>query len=89
MTLRIEAFLLGVVVTTTITAAVFFLKFWRKTRDQLFLAFAAAFFMEGCNRFAALFSETPNEREPWSYVVRMISFLLIVWAIIRKNYSGR
>ncbi len=43
----LEAFLLGVIATSSLTAGVFFLKFWRKTRDSLFLAFGLAFFVEG------------------------------------------
>jgi NhaP-type Na+/H+ and K+/H+ antiporter len=37
-----EGFLLGVIVASSLAAAAFFLKFWRKTRDRLFLGFAAA-----------------------------------------------
>ena len=46
----LEGFLLGVIVTASLTAGAFFLRFWRQTRDTLFLAFAAAFFIEGVNR---------------------------------------
>ncbi|HZD76632.1 MAG TPA: DUF5985 family protein, partial [Acidobacteriaceae bacterium] len=33
----IEGFLLGIIATSSLTAGVFFLKFWKKTRDSLFL----------------------------------------------------
>ena len=85
----IEGFLLGIIVTTSITAAAFFWKFWRQTRDTLFLAFAAAFFIEGVNRIAFLFIEAPNEGSPAIYVVRLIAFLLILSAIVRKNWGAR
>jgi hypothetical protein len=81
----IEGFLLGVIVTASLTAGVFFLKFWRRTRDPLFLAFAAAFIIEGFNRVGFLFVERPNEGNPIIYTVRLISYLLIVAAIIWKN----
>jgi hypothetical protein len=81
----IEGFLLGVIVTTSLTAGVFFLKFWRTTRDTLFLAFALAFIIEGLNRVGFLFVEQPNEGSPAIYIVRLLAFLMIVAAIVWKN----
>ena len=83
----IEGFLLGVIATSSIIAGIFFLKFWRKTGDSFFLAFAASFFIEGLNRCGVLLLEKPNEGNPWVYVVRLLSFLLILVAILRKNYG--
>lgn len=81
----IEPFLLGIIVTTSLLAAAYFFKFWRRTRDLLFLAFAAAFFIEGLNRMTFLYLERPNEGSPTIYTVRLIAFLLIAIAIIAKN----
>ena len=85
----IEGFYLGVIATASITAGIFFLKFWRKTGDSLFLAFAASFIIEGLNRSAVLFVEKPNEGSPWTYLVRLLSLLLILVAILRKNYGEK
>jgi uncharacterized membrane protein HdeD (DUF308 family) len=84
-----EGFLLGIIVTCSIVAAGFFWKFYRQTRDILFLAFAAAFFIEGINRISFLYVETPNEGSPAIYIVRLVAFLLILAAIIRKNWGAR
>jgi uncharacterized membrane protein HdeD (DUF308 family) len=84
----IEGFLLGIIVTSSLTAGVFFLKFWRRTRDVLFLAFGAAFLIEGLNRAAFLFVEHPNEGRPVIYVVRLIAYLLILGAILWKNRAA-
>lgn len=81
----IEGFLLGIIVTASLTAAGFFFKFWRQTRDPLFLAFSIAFFIEGVNRIGFLFVERPNEAGATIYAVRLIAFLLILSAIVRKN----
>jgi hypothetical protein len=81
----LEGFLLGVIVTASLTAALFFLKFWRATRDGLFLAFAIAFLIEGLNRTGVLLLEHPNEGSPIVYLVRLLAFLLIAAAILRKN----
>lgn len=85
----IEGFLLGVIATASVTAGLFFLKFWRTTRDSFFLAFAASFIVEGLNRSAVLLVEKPNEGSPWTYFVRLVSLLLILAAILRKNYSKK
>lgn len=85
----IDGFLLGVIATASITAGLFFLKFWRNTHDSFFLAFAASFFIEGLNRFAVLFVDNASEGSPWTYLVRLLSLLLILAAILRKNYGAK
>jgi hypothetical protein len=80
-----EGFLLGVIVASSLAAAAFFLKFWRKTRDRLFLGFAAAFCIEGLNRLAFLWLDQPNEGTPLVYTIRLFSYLLILGAIVNKN----
>jgi uncharacterized membrane protein HdeD (DUF308 family) len=80
-----EGFLLGIIVTASLASGVFFLKYWRRTRDSLFLAFGAAFIIEGINRTAFLLLDRPDEGSPAIYVVRLLAFLLILAAIVRKN----
>ena len=84
----IEAFLVGVIATASLAAGLFFLKFWKNTRDSFFLAFAASFMVEGLNRVAVLFLPHPNEGNPWIYLVRLLASLLILFAILRKNYGS-
>jgi hypothetical protein len=81
----IDAFLLGFIFAASMIAGLFFLKFWRRTGDALFLAFAAAFTIEGLNRLTFLFLDDPAEGSPIVYVVRFLAFLLILIAIIAKN----
>ena len=85
----LAAFLLGVIVTSSMTAGIFFLKFWKHTRDSLFLAFGLAFIIEGLNRIAVLTVAHPNEGSPWIYLIRLLAFLLILAAILRKNYGTK
>jgi hypothetical protein len=80
-----EGFLLGVIVTASLAASAFFLKFWRQTHDKLFLGFSAAFAIEGINRLAFLFLDNPNEGNPMIYTIRLFSYLLILAAIVNKN----
>lgn len=83
----IEGFLLGVIVTCAFIAAGFFAKFWRATRDLLFLGFATAFGLEGLNRLAFLFLDNPNAGDEVIYVVRLLSYVIILVAIAHKNRS--
>lgn len=85
----IEAFLLGVIAMASVTAGAFFLKFWRDTRDLLFLAFAVTFLVEGFNRTSVLFLADPSEGTPRIYLVRLFAFLLLLAAILKKNYGGK
>ncbi len=81
----LEGFLLGIIVTSSLAVGTFFLKFWRKTHDLLFLGFAAAFLIEGLNRLAFLSLDQPNEGNPVVYTIRLFSYLLILAAIVHKN----
>jgi len=85
----IYGFLIGVIATSSVTAGFFFLKFWKTTRDSLFLAFGASLLIEGLNRCAVLFVQKPNEGSPWIDLVRLLSVLLILVAILRKNLGDR
>jgi uncharacterized membrane protein HdeD (DUF308 family) len=85
--MKVDPFLLGVIATASLTAGVFFLKFWSKTRDSLFLAFGLAFVIEGLNRCATLMLAKPNEGSPYIYGVRLLAFLIILAAILHKNYG--
>lgn len=82
-------FLAGAVTLGFIVAAVFFLRFWRKTSERLFLSFAAAFALLAVNQVLAALLEYGDERTPYVYSLRVLGFLLILWAIIDKNLLRR
>lgn len=84
-----EGFLIGAISTCSLIAAIFFLKFWRRTRDVLFLAFGVAFLIEGVNRAAVLLAPHPNEGEPAIYLVRLVASLIILAGIVKKNIEAR
>jgi hypothetical protein len=78
-------FLSGAVVAGFLLASLFFLRFWKRTRDGLFLAFAAAFFLLGLGQSLLALADVPDEERSWLYLVRLLAFALILAAIIRKN----
>jgi hypothetical protein len=78
-------FLAGAVVMGFAIAGLFFLKFWRSTRDELFLAFATAFWLLGlCQALLTLSHATAEERSVY-FVLRLAAFVLILLAIWRRN----
>jgi hypothetical protein len=69
-------------------AALFFLRFWRDTRDRLFGLFAMALFVLAINRVALALSAVEAGRDHY-YWVRLCAFVLILAAIIDKNRNPR
>lgn len=87
--MSVESFLVGVIAMGSFTASVFFYKYYTRTRDSLFLAFATAFGIEAINRVATLGLSKAHEGNPWTYIIRLFAFLIILTAIVRKNYGAR
>lgn len=79
-------FLAGAVTLGYIVAAAFFLRFWRRTADRLFLAFAAAFVLFALNQALAYAFTVVLEPASLVYALRVLGFLLIIWAIVDKNF---
>ncbi|HTX42602.1 MAG TPA: DUF5985 family protein [Acidobacteriaceae bacterium] len=82
---RLDLFLLGYIVAVSGVVALYFLRFFRETRDGLFLAFAFFFAVQGATRAVGLSSANPNLVIGWEYVLRLLAVVLIVFAILRKN----
>jgi hypothetical protein len=80
-------FMQGAVVMACFVIGLFFLRFWKKSRDRLFLFFSAAFVLMGMDWLALAFG---NSEEPQTllFVVRLIAFLLILVGIVDKNRSS-
>jgi hypothetical protein len=79
----------GAVVMASAVAALFFLRFWRQTRDRFFLLFSLAFVLDALTRLVLALSDIPNEQEPFYYLGRLAMFGLILVAIIDKNRTTR
>ena len=81
------AYLSGAVTLGYLVAGVFFLRFWRKTADRLFLAFAIAFGLLAVNQGLAMFLDAGDENTAFAYGLRVLGFILILAAIVDKNVS--
>lgn len=83
----IDGFLIGLIVATSAVAGLFFLRFWRRTRDGLFLAFGIAFLIEAGNRVRYLFLDNPGDAAASIYMVRVLAYAIILAAVAHKNFS--
>jgi Ca2+/Na+ antiporter len=77
----------GALMICCLVAGLFFLKFWRKTQDRLFMFFSMSFFMLSFERLVLVCLGTRNEPTPYIYLIRLGAFILIIYAIINKNRS--
>lgn len=78
-------FLSGVVASGFFICGLFFLRFWRRTRDELFIAFALAFALLGLGQSILALANIPTEERGSLYLFRLVAFVIILFAIFRKN----
>lgn len=81
-------FLNGATFMGSLVAALYFFRFWRDTRDRLFVLFGIAFGLLALNRGALALSQHTAESEPYYYLARLAAFLLIAFAVVDKNRRG-
>ena len=82
-------FLSGAVTFGFLMAGLFFLRFWRRTGDPLFLAFALSFWLLGLAQSLLALADIPAEERSWVYLLRLAAFTVILIAIVRKNRAAR
>lgn len=83
------AFVGGLLTAGYTVAGLFFLSFWRRTKDSLFAVFAVAFWLMALNQALPVVLGVPREEQSGIYLLRLAAFILIILAILRKNLSGR
>lgn len=81
----LAAFILGGIAMASFSVSLFFLQYWRSTRDRFFLLLAASFFIEAVNRTHMALVPSSSETEPLNYGVRLVAYSLILVAIWDKN----
>jgi len=79
------AFLAGAVTMGFGVAALFFLRFWKRTHDRLFLAFALAFLLLGLNQALVVLARVPVEDRSPLFLLRLVAFPIIIWAVFQKS----
>ena len=79
----------GALAAGSLTVGLFFFRFWRQTRDRLFAFFAAAFALLALNAVALGLTDRAGEFRVALYGIRLVAFLVILYAIYDKNRSRR
>jgi Family of unknown function (DUF5985) len=79
----------GAICMGSLLIALFFLRFWRDSGDRFFLYFAASFFIEGLHRLYSALHDAGGEDSPLHYLIRLLAYGLILWAILEKNLPQR
>ena len=82
-------FLNGGTMVASLGIALYFLRYWKRTRDRLFLAFAVAFATFAVNRVVLLALDEQSEARTYVYLLRAVMFLVIAAAILDKNTRRR
>ena len=83
----LDFFLLGFIAACSLVAGLFFFKFWRATRDPLFLAFLVFLVVQGCTNAAVLELAHPNEGNIIVFGFRLFSVAVVLAAILWKNMA--
>ncbi|HVX42183.1 MAG TPA: DUF5985 family protein [Gemmatimonadaceae bacterium] len=80
----------GVIITGYAIAGLFFLRFWRDTRDRFFAYFAGSFWLLCVQRLLlAIFRANGAENLAYLYLLRLIAFVIIALAIVEKNRPAK
>jgi hypothetical protein len=78
-------FLSGATTMGFAIAGLFFLRFWKRTGEGLFLPFALAFWLLGLAQALLTFTDIPVEERSWLFLLRLAAFSLILISIWFKN----
>ena len=89
MRVTLVLFLGGMLAMGYLIAGVFFLRYWRRTRERLFASFAIALFILALQRVLLAANLAIIEDDTWYYGLRLLAFVLILWAIVDKNRADR
>ena len=82
-------YLSGAVTVGFVVAATLFARSWRRTGEPLFLVLGIAFVLLALNQALAQWLGEGDERVGYTYVLRVLGFLLVLRAIVDKNLVKR
>lgn len=84
-----KLFLYGAFAMGALLVSLYFLRFWTRTREKLFLIFSSAFFLLAVERVLLALWNPPRETQGYYFLSRLMAFLLIIYGVLDKNRSGR
>jgi hypothetical protein len=77
--------LIGAIASLCFVIGLFFLRYWKTSGDRFFLYFAISFLIESVNRVSLCVFFDLKEASPIYYLIRLIAYSFIIFAIIQKN----
>ena len=75
----------GMIAAGCLVSALFFVRYYRRTRDALFVYFAVAFVLLAAEKLAVLVVPDWFPEPPWLFLVRLAAFIAIGAGIWDKN----
>jgi membrane-associated PAP2 superfamily phosphatase len=78
-------FFSGLIAAGFAVASLFFFRFWSRAKDGLFLGFALCFALLAISQSLTTLLGLPQEERSWIYLIRLAAFLILIFAILRKN----
>jgi uncharacterized protein DUF5985 len=81
----LAAFVSGLITMGYLVIGVFFMRFWRRTHDRLFMIFGIAFWLLALNYVMFALSGDAARETGWAYLIRLAAFCLIIFTIVLKN----
>ncbi|MDC8012811.1 DUF5985 family protein [Tahibacter soli] len=82
-------FTTGAIAMASFVAGLVFLRFFRRTRDRIFVFFVAAFWLDAAGRTLEVALRLSDENDALVYLVRLVAYGLILAAILDKNRPRR
>jgi hypothetical protein len=82
------SFLHGMVTMGFIFAGLFFLRFWRRTKEGLFVIFALAFWLLALNQVFLAVAGSEDPHLSWEFLPSLGAFGLLILAILIKNFGS-
>ena len=89
MTTELNSVMVGAAAMASLVAALFFLRFWRQSRDSLLLWFSVAFGLDAATRLLLGLGYISDEHQPFFYLARLATFVVIIFAIVQKNWPRK
>ncbi len=81
----VTVFVAGAATLGFLLSALFFFRFWSRTRDSLFAAFGTAFCLLAFHQAIVALIPPEGEYQSWVYLLKLAAFALLAIAIVRKN----
>ena len=79
------SFLFGGLFVAALIISLFFLRYWKNSRDRLFLFFSTAFLILAIERIAPFWFYETHEMGYLVYLFRLTAFAIIILGIVDRN----